>query len=159
MDQNNNSGYGKRPLWQWVVIYGVVGLIVYGLVYYFVLAKRGGYTNPSSTTPTATVTPTISPETTPPATQTSDETVILTETGFSPAKLTIKAGTKVTWSNRSGNGATVNSDPHPIHTGYQPLNLGSFQNGETLSLTFDKPGTYGYHNHLNPSQKGTIVVE
>lgn len=28
------KGYGKRPLWQWVVIYLIVGAIVYGLVYY-----------------------------------------------------------------------------------------------------------------------------
>lgn len=37
------SGYGKRPLWQWIVLYVVIGGIVYGLIYYFVLAKRGGY--------------------------------------------------------------------------------------------------------------------
>lgn len=37
-----SSGYGKRPLWQWVAIYAVVGLIVYGPVYYFISAKNGG---------------------------------------------------------------------------------------------------------------------
>lgn len=36
-------GYGKRPMWQWIVIYAVVGLIVYGLIYYFVFAKAAGY--------------------------------------------------------------------------------------------------------------------
>lgn len=36
-------GYGKRPLWQWVVIYLIIGGIVYGLVYYFVFARKGGY--------------------------------------------------------------------------------------------------------------------
>lgn len=36
--------YGKRPLWQWILIYVVIGAILYGLIYYFVLAKRGGYT-------------------------------------------------------------------------------------------------------------------
>lgn len=34
-------GYGKRPLWQWLLIYLVIGAIVYGAVYYFVYAKRG----------------------------------------------------------------------------------------------------------------------
>ncbi len=28
------KSYGKRPMWQWVVIYLVVASIVYGLVYY-----------------------------------------------------------------------------------------------------------------------------
>ena len=36
--------YGKkRPLWQWVLIYLVLGGIVYALVYYFFIAKGGGY--------------------------------------------------------------------------------------------------------------------
>ncbi len=39
----SDNNYGKRPLWQWVVIYLVIGGILYGLIYYFVLAKRGGY--------------------------------------------------------------------------------------------------------------------
>jgi hypothetical protein len=37
------SGYGKRPMWQWVLIYLVIGAIVYGLIYYFVLGKKGNY--------------------------------------------------------------------------------------------------------------------
>lgn len=37
----NASGYGKRPLWQWILIYVIVGGIVYFLVYYFVFAKKG----------------------------------------------------------------------------------------------------------------------
>lgn len=34
------SGYGKRPLWQWILIYLVVGGIVYGVIYFF-LAGQG----------------------------------------------------------------------------------------------------------------------
>ncbi len=30
-----NAGYGKRPVWQWVVVYVIGGVIIYGLVYYF----------------------------------------------------------------------------------------------------------------------------
>ncbi len=41
-------GYGKRPMWQWILIYAVVGGIVYFLIYYFVLAPKGGYTNKST---------------------------------------------------------------------------------------------------------------
>jgi len=35
--------YGKRPLWQWIAIYAVVGGLVYFLIYYFILAPKGGY--------------------------------------------------------------------------------------------------------------------
>ncbi len=152
---NSGYGYGKRPLWQWVAIYAVVGIVVYGLIYYFVLAKKGGNSyNSSPTNP-----PNTSSESTSSGTEASQDIITLTADGFSPATLTVKAGTKVTWNNASGIKATVSSNPHPIHTDYQPLNLGSFPNGGTLFLTFDKPGTYGYHNHLNPSQTGTIVVQ
>lgn len=37
------NAYGKRPMWQWVVLYVVIGAIAYGLIYYFVMAKQGGY--------------------------------------------------------------------------------------------------------------------
>ena len=71
----------------------------------------------------------------------------------------VTAGTKVTWTNSSGSIANVSSDPHPIHTNYPPLNLGKFDDGGSVSLVFDKPGTYGYHNHLIPSQTGKVIVE
>lgn len=45
-----NNSYGKRPLWQWVIIYLIIGGVIYGVVYYFVFAKKGGYN--SNQTPT-----------------------------------------------------------------------------------------------------------
>lgn len=87
------------------------------------------------------------------------DTVTLTANGFIPQVLTIKAGDTVTWVNNSGVQATVNSDPHPLHTAYPPLNLGEFNDGDSLSLTFPKPGRYGYHNHLDATQTGIIIVK
>ncbi len=84
--------------------------------------------------------------------------VTLTASGFTPQSITVKAGTTVIWTNNSGATATVNSDNHPTHLVYPPLNLGSFGNSETLLLVFDQPGTYKYHNHLNASQTGVVVV-
>lgn len=157
MDNQDNSSYGssKRPIWQWVVIYAVIGLVVYGLIYYFVLAKKGG----SPYNPVPTTTPAVTSESSPSAEVTPQEVILLTTNGFSPATLTIKAGTKVIWVNQSGTDATVNSSPHPAHTDYQPLNLGSLIDGGKVSLTFDKSGTYKYHNHLSPTQFGTIIVQ
>lgn len=34
---NYGKGYGKRPLWQWILIYVVIGAIAYSLIYYFFL--------------------------------------------------------------------------------------------------------------------------
>ncbi len=79
--------------------------------------------------------------------------------GFEPLTLKVKTGTRVIWINKSGTQATVNSDPHPTHTLWSFLNLGQFDNGSSVSVVFEKRGTYTYHNHFNPSQKGTVVVE
>lgn len=39
--QKPSKGYGKRPVWQWVLIYVVVAIIVYGLVYLLFIHKSG----------------------------------------------------------------------------------------------------------------------
>lgn len=41
--ENGKGGYGKRPLWQWILIYFIVGGIVYAGIYYFYIRKNGGY--------------------------------------------------------------------------------------------------------------------
>lgn len=47
-------GYGKRPLWQWIVIYLIVGGILYALVYYFVIAPQRSSIPPvTGTVPTS----------------------------------------------------------------------------------------------------------
>jgi len=44
----NKSLYAKRPIWQWVALYIVVGAIVYGALYLFFINKGYGYMNMSS---------------------------------------------------------------------------------------------------------------
>lgn len=149
MDKEGKISYGKRPLWQWILIYAVAGVVIYLTFYYFVFSAPANTPNTSTTTSQATSSSSVSGE----------EQVSLTANGFSPSVLTVKAGTKVTWSNLSENTATVNSDPHPTHTNYPSLNLGSFPKGGTLSFIFNKTGTYGYHDHLSPGQTGTVIVQ
>jgi hypothetical protein len=36
------KGYGKRPVWQWVVIYLIVAIVLYGLIYLLFIHKSGG---------------------------------------------------------------------------------------------------------------------
>lgn len=82
----------------------------------------------------------------------------VTEKGFSPETITIKAGTRVVWINRTKGTVTVNSDKHPTNLLYPPLNLGEFGKGSSVQLVFDKPGKFTYHNYLIPSQTGTVIV-
>lgn len=145
----------------WIVSSIVVVVVLGVVVYYFM--HRHGAVQPLQTSqyqytsnPTATKEPAVAISNTP---QKQQNQVDLTVNGFVPSTLTVKTGDAVTWINQSGQDAVLDSDPHPVHTDYPPLNLGSFASSRSLSLTFPKPGRYGYHNHLNPSEKGIIIVQ
>lgn len=85
--------------------------------------------------------------------------VSYTAEGFQPNTITIKAGQSVTWTNNSSDDVWIASNPHPTHTDYPGFDeLKGMSNGEGYSFTFTKVGKWGYHNHLNPSQQGTVVV-
>lgn len=124
---------------------------------FFILS--GNKTNNTATVSVSS-TPSSAPATSAsPSAKMEQAKVTVTANGFEPQTLKIKVGTKVTWENKSGTTVTVNSDPHPIHNFWPFLNLGSFADGSSVSATFDKVGVYTYHNHLNPSEKGTVIVE
>lgn len=83
----------------------------------------------------------------------------LTSDGFVPKVVTVKKGTRVIWLNKTSVDGTVNSDDHPTHQLYRPLNLGTFPPDFSVQLVFEDPGIYGYHNHFKPEQKGTVIVQ
>lgn len=102
--------------------------------------------------------------------------VTLTDSGFSPAALTIRAGETVRFVNQSSRGMWVGADEHPTHTEYDGTSTrehcadglntnGSFDQcqqaapGSFWEYTFEKSGTFGFHNHVGASNTGTIVVE
>lgn len=95
--------------------------------------------------------------------------IVYSDSGFSPKILTVKVGTTVIFSNQSSNPFWPASDPHPIHNGYPTQGgcIGStfdackgIVSGDSWwSFRFDKVGSWGYHDHLNPGQKGTVVVQ
>lgn len=90
----------------------------------------------------------------------ADQTVITyTDEGFNPATLTVAAGTTVTITNESSEDLDFSSDKHPIHTDNPELNRNTLSSGDSETFKVTKPGTWGYHNHLNPGRKGTIVVQ
>lgn len=139
-----------------ILIGTVILILAIGAV--VLIVGKGGYQTPTTQTPSSATVESTQPPTEITASA-HQATVTLTQSGFEPATVTVKAGTKVVWANNSGGIATVNSVGHPSHLTYPPLNLGEFGNGSQVSLVFDKTGTYKYHNHLNPSQTGQVVVE
>ena len=86
-------------------------------------------------------------------------TITYDNSGFHPSSVTVKSGTKVTFKNGSSSTIQVDSDPHPEHTDNTELNVGTISPGSTGSATLTTKGTWGIHNHLDASMRGTIVVE
>ncbi len=85
--------------------------------------------------------------------------VLYSADGFLPASVTIKPGEKIVFRNQSDVSMWVASDPHPVHSSYQEFDaLKGYSAGEQYSFTFMQKGTWTYHNHLNPSHVGTIMV-
>lgn len=88
------------------------------------------------------------------------ETIVYTDSGFAPRTLTVKKGTTVTFKNQSSKSMWVASSVHPTHQDLPGFDqLQGVGEGETYTYTFDKTGSWKFHNHLAPSDTGVVVVE
>lgn len=86
-------------------------------------------------------------------------TVEIKDGRFFPSELKIKKGDTVVWTNRDSRSAWPASAIHPTHQAYPGFDaLRGLNTGETYSFTFDKVGSWKYHDHLNPSVTGAVVV-
>lgn len=95
-----------------------------------------------------------------PVSQSSHNVVTYTNSGFSPAILNIAQGDTVTFVNNSSGPMWVASDPHPTHTDYPGFDaLKRYSPGQSYQFKFTKIGNWGYHDHVNESNTGTISVK
>lgn len=119
-------------------------------------------TTKSSTVPSSSNTSNVSSSNTSSSTSTStkaDVTMKYTDSGFQPNSLTMKSGQTIAFENDSSRELQVDSDPHPVHTNNAELNVGSVPIGSTQTVTLTTKGTWGIHNHLDPSDTATVVVQ
>lgn len=70
---------------------------------------------------------------------------------FSPASITVKVGTTVTWTNSDQDAHTVTAKDSTF--GSQALDTGA-----SFKFTFTKPGTYDYLCTIHPFMTATVVV-
>ena len=104
---------------------------------------------------------------------TGETVVTYMDAGYAPSPLTIAVGETVTFRNESSEAMWTASAMHPTHTVYSGTALEEhcpdiagdafdactgIQPGDEWSFTFMKEGTWNYHNHLNASHFGSIVV-
>ena len=71
---------------------------------------------------------------------------------FAPQRVTIKAGTTVTWINED-------DIPHAIAATGKAFRSKVLDTDDKFSFTFTSAGTYEYFCSLHPHMTGTIVVE
>jgi plastocyanin len=79
------------------------------------------------------------------------DTVEIQNFAFSPAIVTVKAGTTVTWTNRD-------QDPHTATAMSGPFHSPTLNNGESYHYTFTTPGRFEYLCTIHPFMTATVVV-
>lgn len=158
--QTKTNGYGKKPLWQWIAIYVVIGAIVYAAIYYFAFARKGGYNyNQTGNKYQSTQAPT-QPTTTTTSTSIQEITVEGNDFSFTPSAITINLGqqVKITFKN---------TGKFPHNFVLADLNIASktIQPGEedTVMFTPAKAGSFTYtctiDSHAAKGMKGTLTVQ
>ena len=103
---------------------------------------------PTASTPSAVTVPSpATPDATKPLIQ-------LAEHFYTPAQLTTKVGTTVTWRN-------VGQQTHDVNASDGSFHSGSLGPGQTFSYTFRKPGRFRYYcnPHEGDGMIGEVVVE
>ena len=83
--------------------------------------------------------------------------VILTDRGFLPSEITISQGSEVIFSTIRKIPFWPASDLHPSHSLYPEFDpKAPIAPTKDWRFTFTKPGTWKYHDHLNPQYEGVI---
>jgi plastocyanin len=114
------------------------GAAVVVAVIAFALANHGGGSTTARATATATVTGTAA-------------AVGITNYAFAPQSLTVKVGTRVTWTNHDSTAHTATADQGS-------LDSGTISPGQSKSIEFSRPGKYPYHCAFHAFMTGTITV-
>lgn len=78
--------------------------------------------------------------------------VAIDDLAYTPADLSVSAGTEVTWTNDDDAPHTVTFDDGAAESS------GELTTGDTYSVTFGEAGTYRYICAIHPDMKATVAV-
>jgi plastocyanin len=81
-----------------------------------------------------------------------DTTVKIHNFTFAPQRVTVKAGTTVTWTNED-------DIPHTVASATKAFKSKTLDTDDNFSFKFTTAGVYEYFCSLHPHMTGTIVVE
>ncbi len=82
----------------------------------------------------------------------ADAKVQIDQYAFLPQRVTVKAGTTVTWTNDD-------DDSHTVASSSKLFKSKALDTADKFSFTFTTPGTYDYFCSLHPHMTGAVVVE
>jgi plastocyanin len=82
----------------------------------------------------------------------ADTEVDIDQFAFLPQRITVKAGTTVTWINED-------DVPHTVASSSKLFKSKALDTRDKFSFTFTTPGTYEYFCSLHPHMTGAIAVE
>lgn len=132
---------------QRIIIAIVAVLAVAGGIFWFISSNKSNTTTTNNTTKTSEGVGDIA------------ATITYDGTSFTLSRDTVAVGTEVKVLNTSDQDLAFDSDPHPVHTDNPELNAGDIAPGKSKTFTLTEKGTWGFHNHLNAQQRGSITVE
>jgi amicyanin len=81
----------------------------------------------------------------------ASDAVTIQNFAFSPATVTIKAGTTLTWTNRD-------QDPHTVSAMSGAFRSPTLNTGQSYQYTFTTPGHFDYLCTIHPFMTATVVV-
>ena len=79
-------------------------------------------------------------------------TINIENSTFKPNPMHVKTGTIVRWTNQD-------NTPHKIVSDTGNFESPDLNNGDTFTYIFDRKGEFSYHDGLNSSIKGRVIVE
>jgi plastocyanin len=147
MSESNTSatvGHDKRSPKSMRLIIGLVILLIIAVVISLVTDNKS--TNDPSTA-TKSVTPPLA-------------YVSISDSGFTPATLTVNKGTVVVWQAKDNTKTVViASNPYPKGNDLKSLRSTQLGSGASYRYQFNTTGTFRYHDDLNPTTNGSVVVK
>ena len=146
-----------------LIVAAVVIVLVVGA--YLILAKKPASSLNASPSPSVMVSMSSAPAATDSAQPTAG---VLSETpkppvatssvaiegfAFIPQQITVKSGTKVTWTNQDSVGHNITETD-----GLPGPKSSTINQGQSYSFTFTTPGTYHYMCSIHPEMTGAVIV-
>ncbi len=86
--------------------------------------------------------------------------VIIKDGMFHPRELTAAVCDRIRFVNRESVPHEPAVGSHPAHTSYPGFDAESpLWENEIFEFTLNRPGTYSFHDHLNESMVGALVIQ